>query len=361
MKILDRYIVKTMAFYTLGVMLVWLGVYAFFNFINEVDNIGQGNYTVIKAMVYVVLDLPSVIYAHSSVIILLGSLLAMGHLASTSQLIVVRGSGISIMQITATVVKTALVFITIVVLVGELIAPKATQYAENSRAKALGHNIQAKNQQGFWIKDNNAIIHVNKNFDGQLFGDVTLIKLKNFNTLESVTHADNAVFDGESLKLEKTNDYQISRNQEKFYNIDLDQFEQYQTQVSFDEEFIASLRKEPHDLSTWYLFKQIRFLSENNLASGAFEVEFYKRIVKPFTLVAMIVFSMLFIFGSLRDASLGKKVFLGLMLSLFFELFSRIGGVLSLRLDYNHFLIASMPTLVVLVFALILLKRKSVQ
>jgi lipopolysaccharide export system permease protein len=361
MKILDRYIVKTMAFYTLGVMLVWLGVYAFFNFINEVDNIGQVNYTVIKAMVYVVLDLPSVIYAHSSVIILLGSLLAMGHLASTSQLVVVRGSGISIMQITGTVVKVALVFITIVILVGELIAPMATQYAENSRAKALGHNIQAKNQQGFWIKDNNAIIHVNKNFDGQLFGDVTLIKLKNSNTLESVTHADNAIFDGESLKLGKTDDYQVGRNQEKFYNIDIDQFEQYRTMVSFDQEFIVSLRKEPYELSTWHIFNQIGFLTQNGLSTDAFDVELYKRIVKPFTLVAMIVFSMLFIFGSLRDASLGKKVFLGLMLSLFFELFSRIGGVLSLRLDYNHFLIASIPTLVVLVFALILLKRKSVQ
>ncbi|HIB97630.1 MAG TPA: LPS export ABC transporter permease LptG [Candidatus Thioglobus sp.] len=361
MKILDRYIVKTMAFYTLGVMLMWLGVYAFFNFLNEVSSIGQANYTAIEAMKYVAMDLPSVVYAHSSVIILLGSLLALGHLASTSQIIVVRGSGISIMQITGVVVKAAVAFIAVLILVGELVAPLATQYAENSRAKALGHNIQAKNQQGFWIKDNNAIIHVNKNFDGQLFGDVTLIKLKNSNTLESVTHADNAVFDGESLKLEKTNDYQISRNQEKFYNIDRDQFEQYQTQVSFDEEFIASLRKEPYELSTWYLFKQIRFLSENSLASDAFEVELYKRIVKPFTLVAMIVFSMLFIFGSLRDASLGKKVFLGLMLSLFFELFSRIGGVLSLRLDYNHFLIASIPTLVVLVFALILLKRKSVQ
>jgi len=75
----------------------------------------------------------------------------------------------------------------------------------------------------------------------------------------------------------------------------------------------------------------------------------------------MIVFSMLFIFGSLRDASLGKKIFLGIILSLFFELFSRIGGALSLRFDYNHFLVASVPTLIVLVFAFILLKRKSAQ
>jgi len=359
MKILDRYIVKTMAFYTLGVLLVWLGVYAFFNFLNEVDNIGRANYTAIEAMIYVVLDLPSVVYAHSSVIILLGSLLAMGHLAATSQLVVARSTGISIMQITAVVVKAALAFIAIVILVGELIAPMATEYAEKSRAKALGHNIQAKSQQGFWVKDGADIIHVNKNYNGRSFGDVTLVKLKDPSTLKSVIHADNAVFDGKNLKLGQTEEYQIQKNPENFYNFSLDHFDQYQTAVSFDQEFINSLRKEPYELSTWYLVKQISFLSDNKLASDAFEVELYKRIVKPFTLVAMIVFSMLFIFGSLRDASLGKKIFLGLMLSLFFELFSRIGGVLSLRLDYNHFLIASVPTLVVLVFALILLNRKS--
>ena len=360
MKILDRYIVKTMAFYTLGVMLVWLGVYAFFNFINEVDKIGQANYTVIEAIIYVALDLPSVVYAHSSVIILLGSLLALGHLAATSQLIIVRGSGISIVQITAIVVKVAVGFIATVILVGELVAPMATEYAENSRAKALGHNVQVKNQQGFWVKDNDAIIHVNKNFDGHSLGDVTLIKLKNSSTLESVVHADNAIFDGKNLRLEKTDSYQIGKSQNQFYKFDIEHLEQYQTAVSFDQEFINSLRKEPYELSTWHLYKQIRFLSANKLAADSFEVELYKRVVKPFTLVAMIVFSMLFIFGSLRDSSLGKKVFLGLMLSLFFELFSRIGGVLSLRLDYNHFLIASMPTLVVLILALILLKRKSV-
>jgi lipopolysaccharide export system permease protein len=40
---------------------------------------------------------------------------------------------------------------------------------------------------------------------------------------------------------------------------------------------------------------------------------------------------MLFIFGSLRDATLGKKIFLGVIIALFFELSSRIGGAISLR------------------------------
>ncbi|MDB9829182.1 LptF/LptG family permease, partial [Candidatus Thioglobus sp.] len=58
MKILDRYIIKTMAFYTLAVMLIWVGVYSFFSFLNEVNEIGQANYTISEAMIYISLKLP---------------------------------------------------------------------------------------------------------------------------------------------------------------------------------------------------------------------------------------------------------------------------------------------------------------
>jgi len=362
MKILDRYIIKTMASYTLAVMLIWVGVYSFFSFLNEVNDIGQASYTLVKAMTYISLKLPDVISGHSSVVVLLGFLLALGHLAATSQLIVVRGSGISIMNITKIVIKIALVFIVIATLIGELLVPITNQSAENYRAKALGHNIQAKSQEGFWVKDNQSIIRVGKNFDGHLFNDIILINLKNNKTLASVGQTDKALFDGENLTFEKTNLYKFNeKDKQQFYNFDVDHLTQYKIPVAFDQGFVSSLRKEPHDLSTWNLYKQISFLTTNGLASDSFEVELYKRLVKPFTLVAMIIFSMLFIFGSLRDASLGKKIFLGLMLSLFFELFSRISGVLSLRFDYNYFLVASIPTLIVLVFAYILLKRKSAQ
>ena len=358
MKILDRYIAKTLLFYTLGVLVVWIGIYAFFNFIDEIKFIGQGDYTITKAAIYVAADLPAVIYSHSSVIILLGCLLALGHLASTSQLVIVRGGGVSIMQIAKIVIRSAILFIAIIIFIGEIVSPITTEYAENSRAKALGSDISAINQQGFWIKDGNSIINVKKNFGGHLFGDITLIKLNELNQLDSVVHSKRAIFNGNNLDFENTVSYELNHD-DKLVSIQLEEYQKYNTQVTFDQELIASLKKEPHELSTWNLYKQINFLTNNNLATKAFEVELYKRIIKPITLIAMLLFSMLFIFGSLRDSSLGKKIFLGVMVSLFFELASRLGGMLSLRFDYNPLLSASIPTAIVLVIAFILLRRKS--
>ncbi|WXT99949.1 MAG: Lipopolysaccharide export system permease protein LptG [Catillopecten margaritatus gill symbiont] len=358
MNILNRYIAKTLLMHTLAVMAVWLGIYTLFNFINQVDSIGQHNYTALSALIYVMADLPSVVYAHSLVIILLGCLLGLGHLAATSQLIVIRGGGISIMQIAQRVTGIALIFILIVSLLGELIAPTATEYAESYRDKSLGRSVSTSSQQGFWLKDKNTILNVKKNFDGRSFGGVTLIQTNKAYRLDAVLHSDKASLNGKQLNLEKTKHYQL-KQAEKFTTIQSQNHQEYGVDVSFDQRLINTLKKEPQELSIVNLYKHMVFLSSNNLASKAFEVELYKRLVKPITLVAMLMLSMLFIFGSLRDATLGKKIFLGIVISLFFELSSRLGSVISLRFDYDPLFSASAPTLITLGVAYLLLKRKS--
>jgi lipopolysaccharide export system permease protein len=50
---------------------------------------------------------------------------------------------------------------------------------------------------------------------------------------------------------------------------------------------------------------------------------------------------------------------MGVVISLFFELSSRIGGMLSLRFDLNHLLSASLPTVAVFIVALLMLYRVS--
>jgi lipopolysaccharide export system permease protein len=136
----------------------------------------------------------------------------MGHLAATSQLVVIRGCGVSIMQISKKAVKAGLMFIFMVILLGEFIAPFTTQYAESFKIKALGKNVSTVSQQGFWLKDGNTIINVKENFDGRVFGDVTLIKLNKVNQLDSIVHSDKALFDNDNLKLEKAQHYQFSQH-----------------------------------------------------------------------------------------------------------------------------------------------------
>ena len=168
------------------------------------------------------------------------------------------------------------------------------------------------------------------------------------------------MFDGQSLNFDEASIYSINETNLKGA-ISFEKKDSYKQMVSFDKDLIESLKKHPEDLTTWKIFKQIQFLSENKLRSGLFEVEFYKRLIKPVTLIAMILMAMLFIFGTNRDASLGKKIFFGISIGLSFELISRIGGAISLGFDFSPILSAILPTIVVLLIGMTLIIYKSVK
>ncbi|WP_416652563.1 LPS export ABC transporter permease LptG [Candidatus Pseudothioglobus sp. Uisw_086] len=360
MKIRDRYIAKTLLSYTLTVLLVWLSIYSFFNFLTELNNnVGESEYSIIEAFKYILLQVPEVAYGQASPVILLGCILGMGHLATTNQLIILRASGVSIIKITWIVLKNALIFIIIMIVIGEFIAPILSKYAENSRLISLGQTSVSKTQKGFWIRDGSSYINVKNNIDGKLFSDITVIEVNESKKIEKVIHSKDGIFDGRLLDMSGSVIFSID-DDALFNKITLKDESSYITQVSFDEDLIKSLEKKPKELSTLTIIKQIEFLSNNKLSSGVFEVELYKRLVKPLTLVAMILLAMLFIFGSTRDVTLGRKIFFGVAIGLSFEMLSRIGGALSLSLDFSPLLSFFLPTFVVMILSITFLIQKSI-
>lgn len=358
MKIRDRYIAKTLLSYTLVVLLVWLSIYSFFNFLTELNSVGQKDYGILSAFKYIVLQMPEVAYNQASPVILLGCILGMGHLATTGQLLIFRVSGASILKITGITLKNALIFVIAIIAIGEAIAPMSSNFAELGRSNALGNNFVSTSQEGFWIRDGDNFINVKKNIDGKLFSGITVIKVNSSNKIESVIKSENAVFDGNSLDMSGSKIFSID-DSSVFDNISLKEHTSYNKTVSFDQDLIDSLEKDPKDLTTWTIIKQIQFLSDNKLRSGVFEVELYKRLIKPVTLVAMILLAMLFIFGSTRDITLGRKIFFGVALGLSFEMLSRIASAMALSFDFNPLMSAIIPSTLVMIISIILLIQKS--
>ena len=358
MKIRERYIRKTLLSFTFVVLVIWLGMYSFFTFLSEMSSIGQVNYTSLEAFRYIALQIPEVAYKHASPVILLGCVLGMGHLATTNQLLVLRVSGMSIFRLTMLTIKTALIFVIAVIAIGEIFAPIASEEAERGRSKALDIAIASQSQEGFWIRDGESFINVQKNIDGKLFIGVTVIEVNSSNKIATVLTSEQATFDGKSLDMKNTEIFSIDSDK-KINDISLKERNSYNKTVSFDQDLIDSLKKEPEDLTTWSIIKQIQFLSDNKLRSGIYEVELYKRLIKPITLIAMILLAMLFIFGYTRDATLGRKIFFGIALGLSFEMLSRISGAMALSFDFNPVISTVLPTIVVMVVALILLIQKS--
>ena len=358
MKIKDRYIAKTILSYTLVVMIVWLSIYSFFNFLSELNDVGKVNYSIFDSVKYIVLHVPEVLYDQASALILLGSILGMGHLATTSQLLIFRASGMSLLRITWLTIKNAIMFLIILTVIGEVFAPELSQYAESDRSRALGKSSFSGSQDGFWIRDGDNFINVENNIDGNLFSGITVIEVNNNKKISRVVNSESAIFDGKSLSMNETDIFSINSNN-IFENISLKEQDTFDKNVNFDKNLIDSLEKDPRDLSTITIIKQIEFLKDNKLRSGVFEVELSKRLVKPVSLIAMILLAMLFIFGSSRDVSFGRKIFLGVAIGLSFELISRLGGAISLSLELSPFLSSFTPSLLAIVIAILILINQS--
>jgi len=120
----------------LVVLLIWLSIYSFFNFLGELNSIGQFDYTVLEAIKYIILQMPEVAYKQASPIILLGCVLGMGYLSTTNQLVVLQVSGNSVLKLTALTVRTALIFVFMIIfIVGYLISISGKTYVSETPSK----------------------------------------------------------------------------------------------------------------------------------------------------------------------------------------------------------------------------------
>jgi lipopolysaccharide export system permease protein len=283
----------------------------------------------------------------------------MGYLATTNQLVVLRVSGNSILKLTAITIKIALTFIIVILAFGEFFVPLASEEGEKGRAKALGQSFALQSREGFWIREGVNYINAINNIDSSSFTDVTIYQVSPSNKIETIITSESADFDG-STTLAMKNANIISINEiNNSIEITSKKRNNYNKIVSFDQDLIETIKKEPKELTTRKIYKHIQFLDDNKQASSIYKVELYKRLIKPVTLVAMILLAMLFIFGSNRDVSLGRKIFFGITLGLSFEMLSRVSGALSLSFSLSPLMSTVLPTLVIIVLAIVLLSRKS--
>ena len=103
--VLDRYIAKSVVTGCLLACFVMLSIFAFVDFVSQLNNVGTGDYGALQAVVFVLLRLPQRLYELSPSILLLGGILSLGALAANSELVVMRASGITL-EITASMGST---------------------------------------------------------------------------------------------------------------------------------------------------------------------------------------------------------------------------------------------------------------
>jgi len=351
MRTLDRYVARTVWMSVLLVLLVIVSIDALSAFIDESDS-RSGAYGFAEIGHYVALTLPGRIYEFIPFAALIGALVGLGQLAGTSELVVMRAAGVSNLRLAWTVLQQALVLAVIGFLLGEFLAPVAEQRAQNLRAVALYSDRQQSVDDGIWRRDGRRFMHVSAVDDDRRIFGVTVYEFGETGWLQQVLFADRGRFRDDGWIL---GDVRITNLRD----------EPFQREVA-STLFLASnitpriLTLEnvsPGQLSLRDLLDYSHFLRSQGEAAGSFELATWRKLLQPAAVAALVLLAISFVFGPLRDGTLGFRIFAGVMTGVLFRLCQDLLGPASLVYGFPPVYAAGAPVLLCVVVGLFLLRR----
>jgi len=350
--ILDRYIGKTVAFSVMMVMAVLLALYVFTSMANEVNKIGHGTYTALNAVEYILSQLPRRIYEFFPLSALLGTMIGLGGLASRSELIVIRTTGVSVGRIVISVMKTALILMIVATFFGEVIAPPVDQYVKARRVKQLARQIDLNTSYGLWARDGDTFINVRRvETSGRLVG-VNLYRFDDQHRLHTVIHANSARRQGEGWILSRVRESLLTDD-----GVTTRQLAQMQWHTILSPELIGVVSVSPTILAFWDLLDYVHYLHRNGLNAERYELALWQKAVAPFTVGAMVLLAVPFVFGSLRSVGMGARILVGFLVGVSFYMLNQIAGHAGLVYHIPPAVSAGLPTLLVMTISLVLLRR----
>lgn len=318
MTILRGYLFRTIVGTTALVLAVLLSLGSFIEFVTQLDDIGVGDYTLPRALVWVLMMMPKTIFETLPIAVLLGALLGLGSLASKSELIVLRTSGVSPRSIAVAVLATGIVLGIVAGLLGEVIAPPLERFARQYRALAKFGEIGVS-AESTWVREGNLILNVSPPTDSRPEGGAWLFRLDSAGTLAAVGRAD-------SVEIEDGNQWVLQNYAESVFTPEgvsatLRSRSPALAGVNPDLLSLTVIREDT--LTGAALWRYVQYLRRNGLDARRYEVAFWNRIAKSCAVPLMCILAVPFVLGPLRSGGAGGRMLLGLGIGLLWFLVSR--------------------------------------
>ena len=335
MKVLRRYLAGEIMSATALVLTAFLGLFAFFDLIHELGDLGKGDYRLAQAALFVALSVPGHIYELMPIAALIGTVYALAQLAAHSEVTVMRVSGLSTWRALVTVLQIGAVFAAVTFLFGEVVAPQAERAAQALRLKALTSVIAQEFRSGLWVKDELRFVNVREVRPDTRLSGVTIYEFDRDNRLRSVSYAE----EGEYLPPSSWKLLRVTR-----------------TVFGADG---ASSRIERAPEFTWSgnLYRYTRHLADNRQKTERYEIALWKKAVYPMAVLVMMALALPFAYMHVRAGGVSLKIFAGIMLGLVFHLLNSLFAHLGAINTWPPFLSAVTPAVLFIMLAAFMLWR----
>lgn len=308
--IIDRYLFVTMARASALVILVLLAQSAFINFVDQLDEVGEGAYTTSDAVFFTLMLWPSHAFEMFPIAVLLGTMLGLGALANHSELIAIRAAGVSMWRFARTALLTGIVFAVVAAVVGEFIAPPAEQYARAHKAQLKEQKTDIDSLSGIWLRDGERIINVVQVQDERNLLGVYTFDFDRNGQLLAIGRAPTAERRDDGLW--RLDDYRATRVEGDVAYVEAAPERLLETSLDADVLEVSVVR--PASLSLVELWLYARYLKNNDLDSGKYEMALWNRIANVAAVPLMVLLGLPFVFGPLRSGGNGIRLVVGVLI-----------------------------------------------
>ena len=311
-RIVARHVTKTTVLAMLGTTLVLSFLQVLFTYLGELGSL-KPDYNAWQAFLFVMWDAPRYLYEILPVAALIGSVLGLGALASNSELIVMRSVGISLWRIVGWVMRSALLLIILSFALSEWVIPYTNEKAQSIKTQRSVASLGEV--KGYWSREGQRFIYIDyANAQGQL-RDINVIDFDQNYRLQSFVSAEQGQFvkDGQwTLKESHQVDLLAQGNAIKTDH------EQQPLGLALQPKYVHMVTLDPEDLSPSQLISFMRYLKEYSQVPKTYELAFWQKVASPFALITLVLIACSFIFGPLRQQSMGFRLVIALFTGLGF-------------------------------------------
>jgi lipopolysaccharide export system permease protein len=342
MRTVERYFARGVYASTLFVFAAFLALFAFFDLINELGDIGKGEYHLQHAVGFVLLSVPGHVYELFPIAVLIGTLYSLAQLAAHSEYTVFRISGLSPGRAVLMLIRIGIVFVAVTFIVGEFLVPVAERAARTLKVTKTTGIIAQEFRTGLWVKDEGRFVNVREVRPDSTLSDIRIYEFDSEYRLQSISFAKTGRYLGggrwDLIEVVQTRFPQDG-------GATVSRMPQYQWSTIVTPELLSVLFVEPARMSAWNLYQYSQHLAENRQKTERYEIAMWKKIIYPFAVLVMMGLALPFAYIHTRAGSVGLKVFSGIMIGVLFHMLNNLFAHLGLLKSWAPLLSAVMPSL----------------
>ena len=349
------------------VLLAWavlVGLDAVLAAVDEIDNMGQGEYGFVSVLTYVAYTVPRRAYTMFPTAAVIGTLMGLGQLAASSELTALRALGVSRRRLSLSVAVPLALLTALMMLSGETLGPGAQRAADAMRASARSSDMIVARYSGLWAREGNTFLNARdgreRSDDGEAWlelNDVRLFEFADDGRLESGAQVGLAEHRDGGWRLRDVRRVTFEERSVAEVRVDEERWDSQLDAASLAASAGGAFR--PRYMSARELAEGIDYRRRNRLDASEFEEHYWGRWYYPVNVLALCLAAMPFAFGSLRSGGLGRRLFIGVVFALGFWMLQNQVAKLAAVYGFDYRVAYAVPPVLMMTVSWLLFRRRS--